>query len=222
MVVVHGGSRVITEWLTIHHIPTTFVDGMRVTDEASLQVVAAVVAGLVNKELVAALQGLGAPAFGLSGADGSLLVALPWREGRYGLVGEVTQVNTKALRHLLEGGFLPVVAPLASDGHGQLLNVNADTAAGEIALALHASTLVFLTDVPGILSRGKEERLSQLSPEAAAALLRDGTATSGMIPKVQACLRALGAAQRALILDGQAHSLLRGLRGEDIGTTISR
>jgi len=153
-VVVHGGGALISDWLKVHNVPTRFERGLRVTDARTLDVVVAVLAGLVNKRLVAALTAAGGRAVGVSGADGGLLKARLLDE-KLGYVGEVAEVDMRLLLDLLDAGFVPVVAPIAVQWQGesptgQLLNINADTAAGAVAKALAARWLVFLTDVPGI------------------------------------------------------------------------
>src|SRR3990172_7516740 len=193
LVVVHGGGDAVTAWLERHGVASRFVEGLRVTGADALDVVVAVLAGLVNKQLVAQLNALGARAAGLSGADGGLLRARRHRQ-ELGFVGEITAVDSGVLHDLLAAGLLPVVAPIAAeddDGRltGQLLNVNADTVAGELARALSAAQLIFLTDVPGVLdSDGR--LLERLSPAEAEGLLAAGTVGGGMIPKVQAALSA--------------------------------
>src|SRR3990172_4375098 len=153
-VVVHGGGATITEWLAKHGVESRFVRGLRATDAAALEVVVAVLAGLVNTSLVAELEARGARAAGRSGADGALLRARRYNP-ELGFVGEITAVDAAALRAVVEGGAVCVLAPIAIEEEGgalraQLLNVNADTAAGDVAVALGAERLVFLTDVPGV------------------------------------------------------------------------
>ncbi|MFQ6020252.1 MAG: acetylglutamate kinase [Dehalococcoidia bacterium] len=223
-VVVHGGGSAISDWLGLHRLPTRFEHGLRVTDAETLRVVVAVLAGLVNKELVAGLQGRGGRAVGLSGADGGLLRARLLDES-LGYVGEVTEVDTRPLLDLLDDGFLPVVAPIAlcwegDRPRGQLLNVNADTAAGAIARALAARWLVFLTDVSGV--RGRDGAVvSHLSPAEAAALDEAGVIDGGMIPKVGACLRASDVGCRSVVVDGRTeHALLAVVQGQATGTVV--
>lgn len=217
LVVVHGGGKVISQWLEKLGGSSTFVRGQRVTDKPTLQVVAAVLAGLVNKELVAQLHSLGGKAWGLSGADGCL-IAGKVKDPELGLVGEIVKINLKPLRSVLRAGYIPIVAPLALEPEeGTLLNVNADTAAGEIAAALKAERLIFLTDVPGVLDQSGKP-IPQLSPPEARALIESGVASGGMIPKLEACLRALPKVPLAQIIDGRiAHALLQ----EASGTTIA-
>ena len=225
VVVVHGGGKVITEWLTRHGISSRFVQGERVTDRATLEVVISVLAGLVNKELVATINNLGGRAAGISGADGALI------EGRIadkekGYVGTVVRVNTALLETLLRSAFLPVVAPMGLNSFDRLadapptLNFNADIIAGEIAAAIGAQRLIFLTDVTGV-SEQSGKLLPQLSPGEAEAMVASGVASGGMIPKIRACLRALSNTSTTCIIDGrEPHALLREIEGNGVGTVI--
>ena len=224
-VVVHGGGSLISEWLALHNLPTRFEGGLRVTDEESLKVVVAVLAGLVNKEIVAELSSRGPRAIGLSGADSGLLRARTL-DPKLGLVGDITGVDVAPLHSLLNQGIIPVIAPIALEWKGerpsaQLLNINADSAAGAIAKTLEARWLVFLTDVPGV--RIREGAIADsLSPEQAGAFIEAGVIEGGMIPKVRACLSAADAGGRCLIVDGrEEHALLRIIGGQMIGTTIA-
>ena len=217
VVVVHGGGATISEWLDKHGVESRFVRGLRATDEAALEVVVAVLAGLVNKRLVAELQARGARAVGLSGADASVLRARRY-DAELGYVGEVVAVNAEPLRTMSQG-VVVALAPIAIEVDGetlrpQLLNVNADTAAGEVAAALPAERLVFLTDVAGVIDAGGVVR-SQLSPAEARDLLESGAVTGGMIPKVQAALRAAAAGVPTEIADGTKEGALRALLAQD-------
>jgi acetylglutamate kinase len=222
-VVVHGGGALISEWLKAHNVPTRFERGLRVTDERTLEVVVAVLAGLVNKRLVAGLTAAGGRAVGLSGADGGLFRA-PLLDEKLGYVGEVAEVDTRLLLDLLDRGFVPVVAPIAVEWRGeaptdQLLNINADTAAGAVAEALAARWLVFLTDVPGI--RGEDgEMVPALSPSRASALTKAGVIQGGMIPKVEACLQAAGLGCRSVIADGRRAGALGEAIEDGTGTVV--
>ena len=225
-VVVHGGANVVTEWLDRLEIPVSFVRGRRVTDAKTLKVVIAVLAGLVNKELVAAIESLGGRALGLTGIDGGLFEA-QIEDPEMGYVGEVVRVNTALLEATLKARFIPVIAPLGlqappgTEENGFVLNLNGDTVAGEIAAAIAAQRLVFLTDVAGI-SDSSGELVRHLSPEEANTILATGVATGGMIPKVEACLRALSTVPMTRIIDGRvSHALLQEMDGEGEGTTIA-
>ena len=221
IVVVHGGGATISAWLGRSGVQATFVRGLRATDAATLDVVVAVLAGVVNKQLVAALNALGAPAIGLSGADSMILQARRYDE-ELGFVGKIHRVNPYPLEELLRLGYVPVVAPIAieSDGAGgaQLVNTNADTAAGELAAALAAEQLVFLTDVDGVLEGGSV--LPELDLAHAGRLIADGIAAGGMIPKLEAAVRAAGAGCATRIVNGtREHALASALAGEG-GTVV--
>ena len=222
LVVTHGGGDLVSRWLEIHGMESKFVGGLRVTDGEALPVVVAVLAGLVNKDLVAGINAQGGRAVGLSGADGGMIRAR--RRPELGFVGDIEGVNAELLRSLLEGGYMPVVAPVGINSGGealpsQLLNINADTVAGEIALALAADFLVFLTDVPGITD-AQGQVVERLSAEEARALTDAGTIKGGMLPKVDACLRA-ASRTTALIVDGRwAHALQAALEGQVAGTRV--
>jgi acetylglutamate kinase len=223
LVVVHGGGELISQWLVIHSMESKFVGGLRVTDRDALPVVVAVLAGLVNKELVAGINAQGGRAVGLSGADGGLIRAR--RRPELGFVGEIEGVDAGLLRSLLEDGYMPVVAPVGINSGDEalpsrLLNINADTAAGEIALALAADLLVFLTDVPGIMD-AQGRVVERLSAKEAQALTEAGTIKGGMLPKVEACLRAASSSTTALIVDGRwARSLRDAIEGQVAGTRV--
>lgn len=228
VVVVHGGGKTITQWLEQRGIATEFIDGERVTDEATLEVVVSVLAGIVNKEIVADINALGGFAVGISGVDGAFIQGKV-KHKKLGYIGEVVKVNPAPLRTLLEAGFVPVVAPVSFNagekepGERGVLNINADLVAGEVAAAIGAEKLIFLTDVAGI-SDAQGKLLTGLSTAEAEALMASGTASGGMIPKVRACLRALsGAASECIIIDGrQSHALLNEIEGKGGGTTIRK
>jgi len=227
LVVIHGGAKVTSEWLARLGIPTSFVNGLRVTDAETLKVVAAALGGLVNKELVVAIQALGGKAVGLSGCDGNLLGASIKRP-ELGYVGEIVAVDPTPLKLLLNAGYIPVVAPISFgsvEGRTTLLNVNGDTAAGEIAAALAAEKLVFLTDVDGIHD-GSGKAIPRLNLAEAKNMLASGAASGGMVPKIEASLRALTTTKVVRIIDGRAiHALLDDIAGQaqktkSGGTTI--
>ncbi len=225
LVVAHGGGKVVTEWLDKQGIPTRFVRGERVTDKATLDVVTAVLGGLVNKQITATINSLGGQAVGISGIDGALIQS-KIRDKEMGYVGEVVKVNLAPLETLLDSGFIPVVAPISLYSFDrpsqapQLLNINGDTMAGEIAAAISAERLIFLTDVVGVCDHSGK-LLPQLSVEEAEALLVSGVASGGMIPKIKACLRALSSTSITCIIDGrQPHALLKEIEVGGCGTTI--
>jgi acetylglutamate kinase len=235
VVVVHGGGNVISQWMQRQGIPPRFVRGLRVTDSASLEIVVAVLTGLINKELVAGIQALGGRAIGISGIDGGLLEA-NIADPELGFVGEVQKVNDEALQAIMESGYIPMVAPLAmhcndgSEHSGGPLNMNGDTVAGELAFALGAQRLIFLTDVEGIMD-GNGRVIPRLDRRTARLLSTSGVVQGGMIPKLAACLKALevktspdstvGQAPVAHVVDGRRpDALLECVRGIVTGTTI--
>ncbi|MBI2324901.1 MAG: acetylglutamate kinase [Chloroflexi bacterium] len=219
LVVVHGGGPQIGEWSERFGLATRFVRGLRVTDEPTRDVALAVLGGLANKTLVAALLARGVPAVGLSGVDGGMLRA-EREDPELGLVGRVTLVDSSLLEDLVAGGRVAVIAPAAIGPHGEVLNVNGDTAAGAVAASLGARLLAFVTDVPGV--RGRDGRIfSTLDRDRSKALVDDGTIEGGMLPKVEACLVAAGAGGDAAILSlRDADAVERVLAGERVGTVF--
>ena len=233
-VVVHGGGPQIGAMLKKLEIESQFVDGLRVTDEATISVVEMVLAGGINKALVAAIARAGGRAVGISGKDGGLITARklmataktagsPIEEAiDLGFVGEPDHVDTRVLDALNAANLIPVVAPVGSDAAGETYNINADTAAGAIAAALGATRMLMLTDVAGVLDKSGT-LITDLTVSQAEALIRDGTVSGGMIPKVETCINAvLGGAEAAVIMDGRApHALLVELFTEHgMGTMI--
>ena len=223
MIVVHGGGNVVSEWQRRHGVETRFVRGLRVTDGPSLEVATAVLAGLVNKDLVAAIADSGGRAVGVSGVDGGIVQA-EVRDKELGYVGQVTRVDPSPLLALARSGCLPVLSPIAgqrrngsADWKGYL-NVNADTVAGELAASISASTLIFLTDVEGILDADRN-CVPSLTREEAAKMIESGVISAGMIPKVEACLKAAESGVRAVITDGRRpHALLEAVKSSGPGT----
>ena len=224
LAVVHGGGKVISQWMERFGAQPRFIRGLRVTDQETLELVVAVLAGLVNKQLVASLQALGGKAVGLSGVDGGTLQAVA-ASPDLGLVGEVTQVQSELVEQTLKAGSIPVVAPVALqrlDGapKGVILNINGDTAAGALASALGAERLIFLTDVEGIMD-GSRRIIPRLLPEQGRALIAGGVVSGGMIPKVEACLQALPRVAMTRIIDGRRpHALRESLSKAEFGTQI--
>lgn len=220
VVVVHGGGKRMTDWLERLGVPTRFENGLRITDPEALEVAAAVLRGVVNSELVAALRGLGCDAVGLSGVDGGLLIGE--RVPDVGLVATVVGLRRELLDSLLVAGQVPVVAPLARDGDGIVCNVNADDAAAGLAAGLGARQLVLMTDVDGVRD-ASGQRLDALTPGEAEALIADGTIAGGMVPKVRAALAALSwEGTEAIIADSSApNALARALEDPTFGTRVS-
>jgi acetylglutamate kinase len=209
VIVVHGGGSAATEWLAIHGVPSEFVEGLRVTGAEAIAVVTAVFAGLVNKQLVAELALRGARAAGLSGVDGPTIYTRQLSEA-LGFVGEVTRVDGALVETLLNAGYVPVVAPLGvwEDSPAQVMNLNADTVAGELAAALTARRLVFLTDVAAVRGPGGRD-MAALSAAEVEALIAGGSVSGGMVPKLRACARAAAAGIVCQIVDGRAAGALR-------------
>ncbi len=223
VVVVHGGGNVVSLWQKVHGIESRFIQGLRVTDAAGLEVVVAVLAGLVNKQLVSSIQSKGGKAVGLSGVDGNTIQA-DITNPELGYVGQIKDVSTELLENLVGLGYIPVVSPISIQRGaraaecGGLLNVNADTVAVETALALRARHLIYLTDVPGVKDR-EGRVVSNLSREEADKLIAGGIIEGGMIPKVEACLKASQASIQAHVLDGRKpNTLLKALEDGGTGT----
>lgn len=220
IVLVHGGGKRITEWLERLGVPSKFEGGLRVTDQRSLEVAAAVLRGVVNSELVAGLRDLGVDAVGLSGVDGGLLIAE--RISHLGLVASVAGLRRDLLDTILVGGQVPVVAPLARDAEGIVCNVNADDAAAGIAAGLGARQLVLMTDVDGVRD-ADGHKLDSLTVAEAEHLIDTGVIAGGMVPKIRAALSALGwDGAEAIIADSSAdHALERALTDPTFGTRIT-
>jgi acetylglutamate kinase len=223
-VVVHGGGPQVSQVSARLGIETTFVDGLRVTDAETLDVATMVLAGKLNKEVVASLNTGGVPAVGLSGIDGRLLLAERKAAPDLGFVGEVVHVDVSILRTLTASRFVPVVASIAVDEFGQAYNVNADVVASELAVALGAEKLVYVNDVPGLIGPGGD-LLSELSTGQCRELLdAGGVVEGGMIPKLESAVRAIeGGIGKVHLVDGRVeHSLVLELfTPEGVGTMIT-
>ncbi|MEA2047278.1 MAG: acetylglutamate kinase [Campylobacterota bacterium] len=223
-VIVHGGGSAIGEMLERLHMETHFIDGLRVTDERVMEVVEMVLSGSINKEITALLNEHGAQALGVSGKDASMLKAKPIDIEKYGYVGDITEVDPKVIHNLLAEKFIPVIAPIATGqirGHPGL-NVNADIAAGHIAASLKARKIIFMTDTPGVMNNDKDI-IHTLNEDQINMLKEKGTIAGGMIPKVDACLKAVNAGvNKAHIIDGRIEHalLLEVFTSEGIGTVI--
>ncbi|MGA7955078.1 MAG: acetylglutamate kinase [Gloeobacterales cyanobacterium] len=226
-VIVHGGGPEINSWLSRLNIPTQFVNGLRVTDAATMEVVEMVLVGKVNKEIVEMINQAGGRAVGLCGRDGKTIQARRYveTEDAIGFVGDIASIDVKLISTLLEAGYIPVISSVSSDGTGQAYNINADTAAGELAAALEAEKLILLTDTPGLLQQKDDPNslIHQLDLHKARHLIETGIVGGGMIPKLQCCIRALAQGVRsAHILDGRLlHSLLLEIfTDEGVGTML--
>lgn len=212
-VLVHGGGPEINHWLSRLNIQAVFRDGLRVTDAETMEIVSMVLVGKVNKTLVSLINKAGATAVGLSGIDGRLMTARPSpKAAELGFVGEVAQVDPSVLRPLIDNNHIPVVTSVAADNLGQAYNINADTAAGELAAALGAEKLILLTDVAGILGDRDDPRslVKEIDISGVKKMIEEGKVAGGMIPKVNCCVRSLAQGVRtASIIDGRVpHSLL--------------
>lgn len=234
-VIVHGGGPQIGAMLERLHVKSEFIDGLRVTDRNAIDVVEMVLSGSINKQLVSAINSAGGRAVGLSGKDGNLIVAKKLQRTKrdpntnverivdLGFVGEPDEINPEVLETIMNSDLIPVVAPIGVGKGGETYNINADTVAGAIAGALNADRLLFLTDVPGVMDK-EGTIIPSLTISQAQALIRDGTISGGMIPKVQTCIDALKAGVEAVvILDGRIpHVLLVELFTEHGAGTLFR
>lgn len=227
-VVVHGGGPQINEVMDKMGKKPVFIEGIRITDGETMDIVEMVLGGKINKELVNRINQHGGNAVGLTGKDGGLIRARKLRTPRKsrgidrGLVGEVESISPNIIRSLEQSRFIPVIAPIGVDSKGKTYNINADTAAGAIAATLKAEKLIFLTDVKGILDRDGK-LISTLTRKQALRLIKSGVITSGMLPKVRACLEALnGGVKKTHIIDGRInHSILLEIfTKKGIGTEI--
>ena len=223
-VVVHGGGPQISDLMRRLGKEPEFVDGLRVTDAESVDIVRMALVGKVNREIVAALNQHGSYAVGLSGEDAGL-IKVEMRDERLGFVGDVSSIDPSIVHKLVNEELIPVIATVGVDELGQAYNINADTVAGAIALAMHAEKLVYLTDVVGLYADYGDEStlISQTDVDGISAMLASGQADGGMIPKLQSCVEALhGGVRRAHILDGRIpHALLlEFFTREGIGTMI--
>ncbi|MDQ1515694.1 MAG: acetylglutamate kinase [Actinomycetota bacterium] len=210
-VVIHGGGPQITDLMARLGKESVFIDGLRVTDAETVDIVRMALVGKVNREVVGAINRHGPYAIGLSGEDASL-VTVRQRDPRLGFVGDVSRINTTVLERQIAEEFIPVIATIGVDEEGQAYNVNADTVAGAIAEALAAEKLVYLTNVPGLFGdlHDRDSLISQISATDLAALLDSGALSEGMVPKIRSCVSALrNGVGRAHLLDGRIpHALL--------------
>lgn len=226
IVLVHGGGPAIARSLAAQAIPTQFVDGLRVTDNATMRVVQQVLAGETNKDLVKLLNVEGGRAVGLCGLDANLLTAKQERDD-LGWVGHITDVNVDLVEDLLDQGYIPVIASVAGDDEGNSYNVNADTAAAAIAAKLNARLLILMTDINGLMRDVKdpETLISRLKVEEIEGLTKDGVISGGMIPKMACVVDAInGGVERVVLINGTLpHSILvEMLTKGGIGTMVTR
>jgi acetylglutamate kinase len=221
-VLVHGGGPEITAMSERLGLKAEFKNGLRITDEKTMEIVKMVLTGKVNPDIVGAINRLGGQAVGMSGEDGPSIIAEPLGEDM-GFVGRVTQINGEPITALLGRGYIPVIASIGLGYDGHAYNINADTVAAEIAVALGAAKMILLTDVAGVLGVGGDV-VPVLSREDARNRIEAGEVTGGMIPKLEACLRALDGIPLAHIVDGRTpHALLLEVFTESgIGTMVTR
>jgi acetylglutamate kinase len=214
-VVVHGGGPQIGEMLKRLAIPSTFIDGLRVTDEAAIDIVEMVLTGSINKHIVSGINSAGGRAVGISGKDGNLILARKLERMKIdpatlesklvdlGFVGQPDKVNPEVLRQIMASDLIPVIAPIGIGPKGETFNINADTVSGAIAVAMQAERLILLTDVEGVLDQDKK-LIQKLSVAEAHALIKDGTIRGGMIPKIETAIEAVeSGVKAAVILDGR-------------------
>jgi len=237
-VVVHGGGPEISEEMRKMKIKPKFIEGLRVTDEKTMEILHEQLAGKINTQIVLGINHHGGKAFGISGMDGSFIRArklihkTTTNKGKevevdLGLVGEVEKIDPTILHNLIKGGCIPVITPIGVDVEGRSLNINADIAAAELAWAMHAKKLILLTDVVGVMRDPNDEKtlISVLTVDDAQKLIQEGVIKKGMIPKVEACLKAIqGGVERCHILKGtMPHALLLEILTESgIGTMLER
>ncbi len=225
VVLVHGGGPEINEMLRRVGKQSRFVDGLRVTDEETAEIVQMVLAGKVNKNLVNLLQNAGGRAIGLSGMDGHMIRA-QMQDERLGYVGQITEIRTEPITDLLDKGYIPVVSTVGCDGEGYVYNINADTAAARIAGALQAENLILMTDIAGVL-RDKDNPatlMPHIYVSEVPQLMSEGVLQGGMIPKMECCVDAIRrGVKQACIIDGRVpHSILiETLTDAGIGTLLT-
>lgn len=238
VVVVHGGGPEISEEMRKLKIKPKFIEGLRVTDEKTMEILHEQLAGKINKQIVLGINHHGGKAFGISGMDGNLIRArkLIYKtttskgeevEVDLGLVGEVEKIDPAIIHNLIRGSCIPVITPIGVDAEGRSLNINADTTAAKLAEAMRAKKLILLTDVVGVMRDPNDEKtlISVLTVDEAQKLIQDGVIKKGMIPKVDACLKAIqGGVERCHILKGEMpHALLLEILTESgIGTMLER
>ena len=224
VVLVHGGGPEINELMSKLGKKAEFVNGLRVTDKETVDIVQMVLAGKVNKSLVSFLESKGGNAMGISGIDGGLLTA-QMKDEKLGYVGKIVDVNISPVTDLLEKGYIPVISTVASDKDGNVYNINGDTAAARIAGALNAERLIMMTDIAGILKDKDDPStlIPHVTLDEADKLFKDGTIFGGMIPKVDCCIEAIkSGVKNVIIMDGRVpHSILMEiLTDEGAGTMV--
>ena len=224
VVLVHGGGPEITDLMAKLGKKSEFVDGLRVTDKETVDIVQMVLAGKVNKSLVNFLEMKGGKAMGISGMDGKLIEA-KMKDERLGYVGDITKINIECVEDLLQNGYIPVISTIGCDDQGNAYNINGDTAAARIAGALSAERLIMMTDIAGLLKDKDDPNtlIPEITVSEAKTLLKDGTISSGMIPKIKCCIDAINhGVKNVVIMDGRIpHSILMEiLTDEGAGTMV--
>ncbi len=228
VVLIHGGGPEISGMLKKLGIESKFVNGLRYTDKETAEVVQMVLAGKTNKDLVSLVERCGGKAVGLCGIDGAMIKAKPMEdEFDYGFVGDITGIDPKPIEKVLEEGYIPVIATVGIDDGGQVYNINADTAAAEIAAALHAENIITLSDIPGLLRdvSDPETLISEIHVDQVPELIESGIISGGMIPKMKSCVKAVNSGvKKAVMIDGRIpHSILIEMfSDEGIGTLMTK
>ena len=225
-VIVHGGGPEINIWLKKLNIQPKFKNGLRVTDEETMEIVEMVLMGRVNKKIVQGINKTGASAIGISGLDGNLIQARELEGKSHGLVGDISKINSKILDPIIENGHIPVISSIGSTKEGVNLNINADYVAGEVAASINAEKLILLTDTPGILKDKKNQNslMKQINLKEARKCIEENIISDGMKPKTECCIRALAQGIKAAhIIDGRIeHALLLEIfTNAGIGTMIN-
>tara|TARA_Y100001970_G_scaffold282651_1_gene395950 strand:+ start:6303 stop:7214 length:912 start_codon:yes stop_codon:yes gene_type:complete len=227
IVVIHGGGKVVSDWMKKQGIRPKFVEGLRVTDIKSLEIVVAVLTGLINKQLVSEMNAKGGKAIGMSGVDGGMILSSV-SNPELGYVGNVKNVNPRPIIDVLESGYMPIISPIGLNQESvtnvknisSMLNINADTVAGYISAALKSKRMIFLTDVQGVLDSSKR-LITRLTTQQAESLVRSKIIAGGMIPKLEACLKATDEGALAQIIDGrEPEALKNAIDGNNLGTKI--
>ena len=225
IVVIHGGGKKVSEWMKKQGIRPKFLEGLRVTDIKSLEIVVAVLTGLINKQLVSEINSKGGKAIGLSGVDGRMISASVINPD-LGYVGKIESINPQPIVGVLESGYIPIISPIGLNSESinndisSMLNINADTVAGHISAELKSKRIIFLTDVQGVLDSSKR-LITRITTRQAGSLVRSKIIAGGMIPKLEACLKASSEGALSQIVDGREPAALKSvINGNELGTKI--
>ncbi|MBQ7861287.1 MAG: acetylglutamate kinase [Clostridia bacterium] len=228
IVLIHGGGPEISSMLKKLGIESKFVNGLRYTDKETAEVVQMVLAGKTNKDLVSLVERCGGKAVGLCGIDGAMIKAKPMEDDfDYGFVGDITDIDPRPIEKVLQEGYIPVIATVGIDDDGQVYNINADTAAAEIAAALNAENIITLSDIPGLLRDVNDSTtlISEIHVDEVTSLIESGIISGGMIPKMKSCEKAVrSGVKKAVMIDGRIpHSILIEMfSDEGIGTLMTK